>query len=132
MEKRYERSRERRELGFTLVEILMVLVLLGLIATAITASLMKRTREAQRRLAKLKVNDLYATAEQFRVGSGGECPLVETLVKQKLIDASPLDPWNHPLVLECPGTHSDGLAEVTSWGPDGRAGTEDDIVSWKP
>jgi general secretion pathway protein G len=42
-----------------------------------------------------------------------------------------LDPWGHPYLYEFPGKHWTNLYDLSSAGPDGKAGTEDDIVNWK-
>jgi general secretion pathway protein G len=43
----------------------------------------------------------------------------------------PLDPWGHDYNYECPGRHNPQSFDLSSMGPDGRAGTEDDICNWK-
>ena len=42
----------------------------------------------------------------------------------------PQDPWRHAYVYECPGKHRTNSYDLFSMGPDGRAGTGDDIVNW--
>ena len=46
------------------------------------------------------------------------------------LDSIPLDPWGHAYVYECPGKHRTNSYDIFSMGPDGRAGTGDDIVNW--
>jgi general secretion pathway protein G len=45
--------------------------------------------------------------------------------------ALPVDPWGHPYVYEFPGRHTVNSYDLTSMGPDGRIGTDDDIANWK-
>lgn len=46
------------------------------------------------------------------------------------LDSIPIDQWGHAYVYECPGKHRTNSYDLFSMGPDGRAGTEDDIVNW--
>jgi general secretion pathway protein G len=46
------------------------------------------------------------------------------------LDSIPLDPWGHAYVYECPGRHRTNSYDLFSMGPDGRAGTDDDIRNW--
>ncbi|MBE7558282.1 type II secretion system protein GspG [bacterium] len=43
----------------------------------------------------------------------------------------PLDPWGNAYVYEYPGRHNERGYDLMSLGPDGRAGTEDDICNWR-
>jgi general secretion pathway protein G len=44
----------------------------------------------------------------------------------------PNDPWGHPYVYKCPGDHNTSGYDLLSLGPDGQAGTGDDIDNWSP
>ena len=46
------------------------------------------------------------------------------------VDKLPLDRWDHEYIYECPGKHNTNSYDLLSVGPDGKAGTEDDIVNW--
>lgn len=46
------------------------------------------------------------------------------------LDKLPLDPWRHPYIYTYPGRHNSNGYDLFSAGPDGKAGTEDDIVNW--
>lgn len=43
----------------------------------------------------------------------------------------PLDPWGHPYLYEYPGKHRTNSYDLSSAGPDGKFGTEDDIANWQ-
>ena len=47
------------------------------------------------------------------------------------LDKLLVDPWGNPYVYYCPGKHSTNSYDLLSVGPDGKEGTDDDIVSWK-
>ena len=43
----------------------------------------------------------------------------------------PKDPWDQEYVYECPGKNNPSSYDLYSIGPDGRAGSEDDVTNWK-
>jgi general secretion pathway protein G len=47
------------------------------------------------------------------------------------MDKIPLDPWGHPYLYEYPGKHGTNAYDLSSAGPDGKFGTEDDIANWQ-
>jgi general secretion pathway protein G len=46
------------------------------------------------------------------------------------MDKIPLDPWGHPYTYSCPGKHRANSYDISSAGPDGQTGNEDDITNW--
>ena len=46
-------------------------------------------------------------------------------------DGVPNDPWGRPFIYECPGKHNTNAYDLFSVGPDGRAGTGDDLTNWQ-
>jgi general secretion pathway protein G len=58
-------------------------------------------------------------------------PAGETNWHGPYLDKLPKDPWGHDYAYECPGKHNSNSFDLFSLGPDGRAGTDDDIVNWK-
>ncbi len=46
------------------------------------------------------------------------------------LEKIPLDPWQHPYIYECPGRHNPTSFDLSSAGPDGQFGNEDDIGNW--
>ncbi len=123
--------------GMTLIEIMVVLVILGMIAAAVAVNVVGRKKEAEIQQAKNDVRNIATNGvDMYRV-SKGRYPTTEEglriLVQEKYLSAGnaegiPKDPWGQPYVYLYPGqTNADGY-DVKSNGPDGRAGSEDDIV----
>ena len=79
----------------------------------------------------MQVRYLVGMAEQYRLANSGECPSIERWIEDKTLKTPPKDPWGNFLLVHCPGEHEQGSADVISLGPDGQAGTNDDIESWK-
>jgi general secretion pathway protein G len=118
--------RARRRAGMTLVEIMIVIIIMGLIATAVGIAVLpqlNRARENQTRADAQSVQSaavLYLSQEP-----NADCPTVEDLVQAGVLDRTrrTTDAWDRPFQIECEGND----VYVISAGADGQMGTEDDI-----
>lgn len=131
----------KKENGFTLIELMVVIIILGILATIVAPRLVGRTEQAQRTKAVVQVRNLEAALELFKLDSGfyptteqGLQALIEKpstgrdarrwreggyLEKGKL----PADPWGNPYLYISPA--ADTLEyEIISYGADGEAGGE--------
>jgi len=137
------RSRE----GFTLLEIMVVIVILGLLAALVVPKLIGRTEEAKRTQTRLQIKNLEQALQLFKLDNGFYPETeqgIEALVqapeigripknyrKEGYIDRVPKDPWANPYIYVSPGEH--GAYDITSYGADGIPGGEGedaDINSW--
>jgi general secretion pathway protein G len=67
--------------------------------------------------------------EQYMVQKKGKCPkTLQDLKASGIASKLSKDPWGNDYTMKCPGEH--GPADISSYGPDGEADTEDDIHSW--
>ena len=134
--------------GFTLVEILVVITIIGLLAGLTIAKFGNLFGGAQVDIARLFVTQGMKTPlVTYRLQMGAYPSTDEGL--QALIVAPSgkadrwrgpyvaegtkyplLDPWNEPYQYRCPGTHNKGGYDVWSKGPDKQDGTDDDIGNW--
>ena len=133
--------------GFTLIEIMVVVVILGILATLIIPKIMSRPDEARHTKAILDIqsigqaldlyrldNNLYPTTEQglkaLVIKSEVE-PVPRRWRQEGYLAKMPVDPWNNPYVYLSPGLH--GKYDLLSFGADGMPGGEGDgadITSW--
>jgi general secretion pathway protein G len=125
--------------GMTLIEIMVVLVIIGLIASAVAVNVIGRQKEAEIKKATTDVQNIANQGvDAFRVMRGrypsteeGLRILVqEGFLKANQSDGSLKDPWRHEYVYLYPGQKNPDGFDVKSNGPDGQPGTEDDIVNY--
>jgi len=136
---------KRRQRGFTLIEILVVVIILGLLVALVGPRLWGRVSMAKQKAAKAQI-ELFGTAlDTFRLDVGRYPTAEEGLkaLREKpsgtegwqgpyLTKEIPLDPWNKPYIYKCPGDHGD--YDLLTYGLDGAEGGEgenQDVVSWK-
>jgi general secretion pathway protein G len=125
--------------GMTLIEIMVVLVIIGLIATAVGVNVIKAREDANLRKAKADVQNIASQGvDAFRV-MRGRMPTTEeglqVLVKEGFLKPNNekgtlVDPWEHEYVYLYPGQKNPDSYDVKSYGPDGQPATQDDIVNY--
>ena len=142
-------STYRNSRGFTLIEIMVVVVILGILAAFVVPKLLSRPDEARITKAATDIKGIEQSLGLFKLDNGfyptteqGLAALVSKpaigRVPAKYPDGGylkrvPTDPWGTPYVYLAPGIHGD--FDIVSYGPDKEAGGEGknaaDIESWK-
>lgn len=131
----------RRRAGFTLVEMLLVLVILAVLAAIVIPKFSGRTQQAKETAAKTQISGFETALDAYEVdtgsypsGANGLNALVDPPNnvqnwKGPYLKKVPVDPWNNPYIYTYPGkVHPQGY-DIISMGPDGRAGGDDDITN---
>jgi len=127
--------------GFTLVEMLLVVTIIGILAALVIPKIVGRSEQARVTAAQADINGgLKSALGQYEVDNGNFPKGLQDLLNQPsnaknwhgpYLDKMPLDPWGNQYVYYYPGKHSANSYDLLSVGPDGKEGTEDDVVSWK-
>jgi len=134
--------------GFTLIEILVVVVILGILATIIVPRIMGRPEEARITKAKTDIKAIETALNMYKIDNGvypstdmGLRALVEKPASGQVpknwrpggyLAKAPKDPWGNEYVYLSPGSH--GEYDLISKGSDGEMGGEEnnaDINSWE-
>ena len=121
------------EAGFTLVEIMVVIVILGLLATLVVQNVAGASDEARQTKAQTDVKVIAGAVRQYYAKHGKLPDSLEVLAQKddkgtgNLIEELPKDPWDHDYMLVEGNNRNDW--EVISMGQDGSPNTEDDISS---
>lgn len=138
-------AREFRAGGFTLLELLVVMVIIGLLAGYVGPKLFGQIGKSEVKVARAQIDGLQKALDQYRLDTGHYPTNEQGLeaLRSKPADearwagpylqkAVPLDPWGHPYVYRLPGEHGNEY-DLSSLGRDGRPGGEGedaDLVSW--
>ncbi|AXI01472.1 type II secretion system major pseudopilin GspG [Aquirhabdus parva] len=131
--------------GFTLLELMIVLVIIGLLAGIIGPNLFKNLEKSEKTTARAQIDAFTKAIDQYRLDTGSY-PDKSTGLKAlstapagaqnwngPYLKKVPLDPWGSPYQYQYPGTHNTTEYDVYSWGKDKAAGGSDDgadIGNW--
>jgi general secretion pathway protein G len=145
-----KKNKHRKQAGFTLIELMVVVVIIAILAGLVIPRFMGETDKAKQAKAKMQIESLESAVKMYKLDNGsyptteqGLKALVETptvgnlpknwrqggyLEKGKV----PKDPWDHEYVYVSPGSHGD--FDLSSLGADGEPGGEEfdkDINNWE-
>jgi len=134
----------RRNKGFTLIELMLVVIIIGVLVSMVMPRLTGRTQQAKIAAAKADIEANVALALDLFEVDNGRYPSSEEGLEALLKEPSsvenwngpylkkkkkPADPWGNPYIYKSPGTHNMQDYDLQSYGPDG-VESEDDINNW--
>lgn len=128
--------------GFTLIELMLVVIIIGVLVSMVVPRLAGRSEEARVAAVKADINANISVALDLYELDNGKYPDTEEGLaallakpasaakwKGPYLKKEPLDPWGRKYLYKSPGDHY-GDYDLYSCGPDGIEGGEDDIVNW--
>ena len=130
--------------GFTLLELLVVMVIIGLLAGYVGPKYFGQIGKSETKVARAQLDALEKALDQYRLDTGhypapdsGLAALIEKPPNETKWDGPylkkivPMDPWGRPYIYKLPGEH--GEYDLVSYGKDGQpggSGEASDIVNW--
>jgi len=133
-----QKSQLRR--AFTLVEILLVVVIIGILAALVIPRIAGSSERARVTAATTDISGgIKSALGAYEVDMGSYPKSLQDLITAPsdarnwhgpYLDSLPQDPWGHAYIYAFPGKHLAGSYDLLSVGPDGKEGTDDDVVSW--
>ena len=130
--------------GFTLIEVMVVLVIIGIMASFVVPQILGNQEEAQLKKTAVDIQSLESAVERYKlrtnmfptteqglqalVSEPDIDPIPRNYPADGFIKRLPQDPWGNDYQLISPGEL--GRIDIFSFGPDGEPGTEDDIGNW--
>jgi general secretion pathway protein G len=140
----------RARSGFTLIEILVVIVVIAILATLVAPNIFRHVGAAKDATARSQIEMLGAGLDAYRLDNGGYPPTEQGLSALQvapttdpaptnwrgpyLRKALPNDPWGRPYLYKSPGEANPTGYDLSSYGADGKVGGEGDdadVDSWK-
>ncbi|GAB2927027.1 type II secretion system major pseudopilin GspG [Rheinheimera gaetbuli] len=134
----------KKNAGFTLLEVMVVIVILGIIASMVVPNLLENKEAADQQKAMVDIQQLEAALDMYKLRNGfypvteqGLQALVVAPTSQPtprvfpdggFIKRLPKDPWGEDYIMVSPGQL--GKIDLFSKGPDRTEGTDDDIGNW--
>ena len=138
------RPSQRMHAGFTLLELLVVMVIIGLLAGYVGPKYFSQIGKSEVKATRAQIDGLGKALDHFRLDIGrypsteeGLAVLITRPADQPKWDGPyltkniPLDPWGNPYIYKFPGEH--GEYDLISYGKDGQPGGEGeaaDITNW--
>lgn len=139
------KTRKRRDRGFTLIEMLIVMVILGLLAALVGPRMFGKVGKSKQKAAKAQISLFETALDTYRLDTS-RYPTTDQGLQALRVKPTgverwdgpylpkdvPLDPWGHPYQYRSPGEHGDcDIISLGADGADGGEGEDWDVVSWK-
>jgi general secretion pathway protein G len=116
--------------GFTLIEMLLVVAIIGILVAMVAPRLTGRSEEAKRSVARADIDANIGMALDLYELDNGEFPESLETLRPKYLKKKPIDPWGRQYQYVNPGTHNTDTYDLYSLGKDG-VESGDDVTNWE-
>lgn len=132
-------KRNGRRRGFTLVEMLLVITIIGILAALVVPKMMGRSEQARQAAARADLAAIKTALDAYEVDNGSYPKSIQDLIQQPresknwhgpYLEKIPQDPWGNEYTYTMPARRNASGYDLTSIGPDSKEGTEDDFGNW--
>lgn len=114
--------------GFSLIEIMVVIVIIGILSTFVGMNVFSAVDDANESKARTEMSTIKTAVKRYRMKRGKFPQSLKELVPKYIEDEEGfMDPWDKDYVLKVPGRKKQSF-EVFSCGPDGIEGNDDDVT----
>lgn len=133
--------------GFTLIELMIVVIIIAALAAVVVPRLSGRTDQAKIAIAEADINSNISMALKLYDLDNGNFPTTEQGLNALLskpssnpapanwngpyLEKKAIGPWKNPYQYKCPGVHNTAGYDLYSLGKDGAEGTDDDVTNWE-
>ncbi|MCB0308403.1 MAG: type II secretion system major pseudopilin GspG [Bdellovibrionales bacterium] len=139
------KNRKKTNSGFSIIELVAAMIIMGLLAGVATVSVVGYVNRAKKQAAETNINTLETAIKTFQLECGFYPSTLEELISEPTSRTCrgfppegflekkeiPSDPWDKEFNYARPGTHNAHSYDLWSNGPDGEEGTSDDVTNWK-
>ena len=127
--------------GFTLIEVLLVVVIIGILVGIAVPKFAGKVGKAQTSKAKADIKSIGLALDMFEVDNGRYPSSLDGLMTKPgnapnwdgpyMKEGLPKDPWQNQYIYAFPGSHNPHGYDLSSMGPDGAGGGADDVKNWE-
>jgi len=130
MQKSNTAKTRRRKAGFTLVELLLVVTILGILAAVAVVNFVGFGDEAREKATRASISSIESAAKTWEIRTGKFPDSLDQLVQDGLLKQNHLnDPWGNPFAYKKTTVNGKPDIEIRSAGPDSQMNTQDDITN---
>lgn len=138
------KNQSRQAQAFSLIELLLVLVILATLTAIIAPRFTGRSKQARVTATKADISNLELLLDSFEIDTG-RLPTSDEGLEALITEPSnvtnwqgpypkktevPTDPWGNEYIYTYPGKNNTSSYDLSSYGPDGKQGGDDDIINW--